>query len=92
MTASHPFDARNYVSSTATPPKHEHDYAALLTVTHNGVCIHCLQYRMADDVFCDLPRLDRVVCLSCYYTITGTRPQIPKQIAADVALAAEGKD
>lgn len=75
----------------ATPPPPAHDYAALLTVTHDGVCIHCLQYRQADEVFVDLPRLDRCVCLGCYYTITGTRPQLPKQIAADVAQAA-GKD
>ena len=92
MTAFHPFDARNYVSSTATPQQQpERDYAALLTVTRDAVCIHCLQYRVADEVWLNLPRLDRCICLGCYYTITQTRPQLPKQIAADVAQAA-GKD
>lgn len=60
----------------------------LHTVVHDGICRHCNQWRVADEVWMDLPSMQRVICLGCYYTITGTRPQIGKQIAADAIAAA----
>lgn len=61
---------------------------ALHDVPYAGICKHCLQWVEADDVFMPLPRLERVICMRCYYTITGTRPQLGTKIATDAATAA----